>query len=94
MHRTIFIRLLALLLTFSLVSEFTAYLHYGDMISIEIDADGEEEESKEDKLKDHFDSILTAGSTEEMAKELNAIHLTSRWNCPTIDSATPPPELA
>lgn len=93
MRSALFIQILSLLITFSIVGELTATLHVEDALSLEIDGDNEEE-NKEDKLKEYTFSFSTISTIQKLKNDTIAVYLLIDWCSPAIDELIQPPELA
>lgn len=95
MTKFFFIRIFALILSLTFVLEASHFLLVKDIASVEIDADseGEEEEKKEDKLKE-FSLQLTSLSPKllQQGRSDKDLHFLLNWTTPMLDTITPPPE--
>lgn len=94
MPKIFFIRLIAIILTVSFMGEMTSYLQLDELVSIEMDADGEnEEEQKEDKVKE-FSIIqnLSQPISDFHGRNDGSVYLPLSWCSPTLANSTPPPQ--
>lgn len=96
MRKSIFIHVLALLLTFVVIGEMCVAWQIQDAISMEIDADGEEEEEnkEEDKLKEYYSNALHSYTLKDAKDIENEFCLVWNWTTPIIDHLTPPPRIS
>ena len=94
MIRSILINIIAIFLLASFVGELGASLHYADMISVEMDGDGEEKEQKEeDKLKELIVYLPFIPEHTMSVCSFSNIYFLNSWSMPPIDNLTPPPQL-
>lgn len=96
MKKLFFIRILIATLCIAMLSEIAVPLNVEDAISVEVDAEAEHEEGKEDskeKTTTRSESFLPLANI--YFSNLNLISFKHpKWKSPSIDFQTPPPELA